>query len=332
MITANSFISDTLNTVDLVIGNFVSTAYANFVQGNSDVITLAFTVYVMFLGYQFLNHQQNFNLSTVTRHILVMVCVYGMIMNWQLYQLFVYNVFTNEPGNIAKVLVNASKPHTAGNIVDALDGVYRAVVNTTMGFFGQVGFTATGIAFLCYGILVFLIGSLLCVFALLLFIYAKMMMAVVLALGPIFILFILWEPTKGMFASWLRTLITLAMIPVVTSAILVLMLSVINVTLPNVNMPPENLQFYGIAPFLGLSLATTLILTQVFRICSTLGGGLSLVSLSAGVAIATSAFHRTGMASASRTAAKLVTEQGKTGKTKNNLRAKHYNRRVVHGK
>lgn len=319
MITANSFILDTLNTVDAVIGNFVNTAYTHFVQANAGMITLLFTVYVMFLGYQFLNHNHHFNLSTVTRHMVVMVCVYGMIMNWQLYQLFVYNVFTNEPGNIAQVLVSSTgKFNAGGNIFDALDGIYTAVINATMGFFGQVGFSATGITFLFYGILVFLIGSLLCVFALLLFIYAKMMMAVALALGPIFIIFILWESTKGMFTSWLRTLITLAMIPVVTSAILVLMLSVINVTLPNVNLPPENLQFYGIAPFLGLNLATTLILTQVFRICSALGGGLTLVSLSAGMAIASSSLQKTGIASAGRTAANW--SQRKARQIKRHLR------------
>lgn len=305
MITSNSFISDTLNTVDSVIGNFVNTAYMHFVQANAEMITLLFTVYVMFLGYQFLNHNHHFNLSMVTKHIVVMVCVYGMIMNWQLYHLFVYNVFTNEPGNISQVLVSSTGEfHATGNIVDALDGIYTSVINATTGFFGQVGFSAAGIAFLFYGILVFLIGNLLCVFALLLFIYAKMMMAVSLALGPIFIIFILWESTKGMFTSWLRTLITLAMIPVVTSAILVLMLSVINVTLPNVSLPPENLQFYGIAPFLGLSLATALILTQVFRICSALGGGLTLVSLSAGMAIASSSLQKTGIASAGRAATK----------------------------
>lgn len=88
-----------------------------------------------------------------------------------------------------------------------------------------------------------------CVFALLLFVYAKMMMAIALALGPIFILFYLWDATKGLFAAWLRKLITIALVPIVTSAILVLMLSVINVILPQLNVPANEMQFYGIAPF-----------------------------------------------------------------------------------
>ncbi len=301
MITVNSFVSETLNTVDAVIGNLVHGAYVNFIQANAGMITLMFTVYVMFLGYQFLNHQHHFNMSNVMRHLIIMTCVYGMVMNWQLYQLFVYNIFTNEPGNIAQVLVSsAGHFQTGGSITDSLDGIYAAILNASTGFWSQIGFSASGMAFVLYGVIVFVIGSLMCVFALLLFIYAKMMMAVLLALGPIFILFFVWDATKGLFTAWLNTLITLALIPVVTSAILMLMLSVINVTLPKVNVPPESLQFYGIAPFLGLSLATTLILSQVFRICSSLGGGIALASLSAGAGIAGSALQKSGMAAAGR--------------------------------
>lgn len=304
MITANSFFTDTLHTVDNVIGHFVNTAYVNFIQAHAGLITLLFTVYVMFLGYQFLSHSHHFNLSVVTKHIIVMLCVYALIMDWHLYNLFVYNIFTNEPGNIAEVLINSSAKYQSGeNIAQALDGIYAAMMGAAKGFFGQTSFSAAGAAFLLYGLLVFIIGSLMCVVALLMFIYAKMMMAVVLALGPVFILFILWGPTKGMFSAWLNQLITIALVPIVTSAVLSLMLSVIDVTLPAMKGPAEDLQFYGIAPFLGLSVATTLILSQVFRICSSLGGGIALASLSAGAHIVNSGLQKSGMAAVTKSTA-----------------------------
>lgn len=307
MIIVNSFLSSTLNTVDAVIGHFVNTAYTHFIQANAGVITMLFTLYVMLLGYQFLHHHPHFNLSTVTRHIVVMLCVYGLVMNWQLYHLFIYRIFTEEPAHIADILVNASgKLQSGESIAQALDGIYSATIDAAAGFMGQINFSASGLAFIVYAILVFVIGTLMCVFALLLFIYAKMMMAIALALGPIFILFILWDATKGLFTAWLNKLITIALIPIVTSAILVLMLSVIHVTLPNINQPVDHLQFYGIAPFLGLSLATTMLLAQVFRICSALGSGITLASLSAGAMIATSALQRSGVAGASRFAGNLA--------------------------
>ena len=296
MISINSFFSDTLNTVDAVTTNFVNSTYVNFVSANSHLITLLFTVYVMMLGYRFFSHTHHADLNLISKHLIVMSCVYAMVMNWNLYNLFVYNIFTNEPGNVAQILVNSSGGLPAGtSIASALDKIYEAIINATSGFFGQISFSTSGLAFILYGILVFLIGTALCVVALLLFIYAKMMMAVALALGPLFILFFLWECTRAIFGAWLRTLITLAFIPIVTSAILVLMLSVINVTLPSISQPPQDLQFYGIAPFLTLSLATTLLLSQVFRICSALGGGITLASLSAGVGLASDALYHSGV-------------------------------------
>lgn len=301
MITVHSFFSDTLNTVDAVIGDFVSIAYSNFVQANTEVITLLFTLYVMFIGYQFLFQPHHYNLSRVIRHMVVMLSVYGLVMNWELYHLFVYQIFTKEPGNIAHIMMSsANQFQLGGNINEALNGIYDAVIKATMEFFGQMGFSASGVAFVIYGLLVFIIGTLMCVFALLLFIYAKMMMALALALGPIFLLFILWEPTKGLFSAWLNQLITLALIPIITSAILVLMLSLIHITLPNIDQPISNLQFYGIAPFLGLSLATTLILSQVFRVASSLGGGIALASVSAGAVIVSSALQKSGLSALAR--------------------------------
>jgi type IV secretion system protein VirB6 len=301
MISVSNFFSGTLNTVDAVIGNFVSLAYEHFIQANAEVITLLFTFYIMVLGYRFLNHDHHFNMSHITRHLMVMLIVYGMVMNWHLYNVFVYKIFTVEPGNIAKILVDAAGAAPSDtSIAEAVDAMYKAIVDATMGFFGQASLSGAGIAFLIYGGLVFAIGSVVCVFALLLFIYAKMMMAVVLALGPIFILFFLWDSTKEMFGAWLRQLITLAFIPIVTSAILVLMLSVIHVTLPNISQPAESMQFYGVAPFLGLSLATAMILAQVLSICSALAGGITLRGLSSGMGIAKNALEASGVASVGR--------------------------------
>lgn len=291
MSTVHAFVSGTLATVDAVIGNFVQMAYQHFIQGNATFITLLFTVYVMFIGYRILLAPSNMPASTIIRQMILMLCVYGLLMNWKLYHLFVYRIFTEEPGNITKVLIG----HTGhANIADSLDDIYATICQVSAGLWGQINFSAAGIAFIVYAALVFFIGNLMCVFALLLFIYAKMMMAIALALGPLFILFILWEPTKGIFTAWLNTLITTALIPIITSAILILMLSVIHTTLPQMKVPADQLLFYSIAPFLSLSIATTMLLSQVFRICSAFGGGITLASLSTGAMIVREALQRTG--------------------------------------
>src|SRR3990167_413265 len=97
MITASTFFSGTINTVDAVIGNFVNSAYTHLIQANSGIITLLFTFYVMLLGYQFLSHKHHFNMMVMVQHLITMLIVFGMVMNWRFYHLLVYNIFTNEP-------------------------------------------------------------------------------------------------------------------------------------------------------------------------------------------------------------------------------------------
>ena len=295
MITVDTFFSGTLATVDTVIGQFVQQAYSHFVQANATVITLLFTFHIMLLGYRFLTHTHHLNLSTMMRHLVVMLSVFGLVMRWDLYNLFVYNIFTNEPAYITQMLVGSSSQ--SQTIAQTLDSLYELVIKTTLALLGQVNFSMAGIAFIIYAGIVYVAGNLLCVIALLIFIYAKMMMAVALALGPLFILFILWQPTQGLFSAWLGKLITLALIPVVTTAVLMLMLTVVNVTLPPLQQPPENIQFYGIAPFIGLALTTSFILTHVFKICSALGGGITISSLSDGIKHASNVLSKSGLTS-----------------------------------
>lgn len=313
MISASTFFTDTFNTVDAVIGNFVNLAYVNFIQANLEMITLLLTVYIMFLGYRFLNHGHHFGMHQIMRHLIVMLVVYGLVMRWDLYNTFIYNIFTNEPGNIAKIMIDSAGSTTGGtSITQALDSIYQSIIDAAMGFFGQINFSASGIAFFFYGILIFLIGMTMCIFALLLFIYAKMMMAIIVALGPLFILFYLFDTTKNLFGAWLQQLITIALIPIITSAILVLMLSVIHVTLPNLNQPIEHMQFYGIAPFLGLSLATAMILSQVLKICSSLGSGLTLDGLSKGASISNDSLKYSGISTASQKTKSALTARSKS--------------------
>jgi len=328
MIIASSFLTSTLGTVDAVIGTFVKTTYLNLIQANSETITLLFTLYIIFQGYRFVSHTETADLATIMRQLVAMLCVYALIMRWDLYNIFIYNIFTNEPGNIAKVLVQSSGQMESGSsIYQALDNIYSLVVDSSKKLFGLASLSRDGLCFIVYGILVFVIGTVMCVIALLLFIYSKMVMAIGLALGPLFILSILFEATKGLFTAWINKLITTALIPVVTSAILVLMLSVIKVTLPEMEHAPEASQFSGIAPFLGLSLATALILSQVLSICSSLGGGITLAGLSKGLDLAKSALEKSGMNAAGRKAVSL-SKQG-MGQVKQGMQRRKAEREIL---
>jgi type IV secretion system protein VirB6 len=307
-LSAHSFVTDTLTAVDNVINHFVQTVYLQLVQQHSGTLMLLCTLYILLLGYRFAMHTLSTDLSTMSRHLIVLTVVYGLIMNWPLYHLFIYNIFTNEPGYVAQIVVNSSGQFTPGEtIAQALNHVYSAGMEAARQLFNAYSIQL----FFC-SVIVVCFTFLCCLTALGLLIYAKLAMAIGLALGPLFLPFILWESTRGWFVSWLRKLFNLALIPIVTASILALMLSVMNLVLPDLNQQAVkgNPNFFTITLFGGLSLITAFLLKQSLSIASSLSGGVTLAALSHVGSMVSSTLSATGMSAAARAAGKGLKSAG----------------------
>ncbi|BBB14778.1 Legionella vir homologue protein [Candidatus Rickettsiella viridis] len=308
-LSVNTFITDTLSAVDQTIEGFVHNVYQQFLQQYGYALTLLCTVYILVLGYRFTLHTLSADFNTLNRHILVLLMVYGLIINWSLYQLFIYNIFTNEPNHIAQIIVNASNHQftTDKTIAEALNQVYGIGMSAA----GKLLSSFTIQKFLC-AILVIIFTFLCSLTALALLIYAKLAMAIGLALGPLFLPFMLWESTRGWFVSWLQKLFNFSLIPIITASILSLMLSLINLVLPDLNQ--QALQgapdFFTVGLFGGLSLVTAFLLKQSLSIASSLSGGLTLSALGQIGSMVKSALNTTGVNSAARLTGKGLKSAG----------------------
>ncbi|TLY48698.1 MAG: type IV secretion system protein [Gammaproteobacteria bacterium] len=305
--SAQSFITDTLTAVDSVIGHYVQTVYLQLALQYNSTLLLLCTFYILLLGYRFSMHTLSADFSTISRHLMVLCIVYGLITNWSLYQLFVYNIFTNEPGHIAQVIVHSSNPLTSDeSIAQALNQVYSTGMDASKKLF------TSGIKLFFCSIFIFAFTFLCCLTALGLLIYAKLAMAIALALGPIFLPFVLWESTRGWFVSWLRKLFNFALIPIVTASILSLMLSVMDLVLPDLNRQASqgNPDFFTMGLFGGLSLVTAFLLKQSLPIASSLSGGFTLAALGQVGNMVSSALKATGMNAAGRLAGKGIKAVG----------------------
>jgi type IV secretion system protein VirB6 len=307
-INATSFFTDTINAVDQMIGNFVQTAYEHLIQNNEALITLLFTFYIMWIGYRILTHTLKGDLMSLTRHLGLMLVVYSLLLSWQLYNQFFYNIFTNEPQIIASVMTNSTGQ--GGSIDTVLNNVFNATLMAGGDLFAHTQWNHILPAIL--GIIVLLGGSILCLAALALFIYAKVGMAIALALGPIFLCFFLFEPTKGFFNKWLNKLITFALFPIVISCILAFFLSLVNAVLPQIQVPAAVQGFKDISVFTGLCFVSFYFLWQVPSIAASLGGGMSLGGLREGV----QSVESVGSAAAAPITATAAASRAVTGKVR----------------
>lgn len=297
-INTDTFITDSLNTVDTVINHFVHASFTNLVQNNHGVITLCMTLYIVWLGYRFMMHSLPMDLNTVNRLVLLII-VYALVTQWNLFYTFIYNIFTNEPGEIMKSM--STQDGTAGSgVYKGLNAVYSQGMKAAWMLFGKGGnFTFDSIRMYFFGFLVVMATCAGCLIALAYIIYAKMAVAIMIFLAPIFLLFLLWESTRELFNKWLQTTLNYALIPVIVCGILMMILSVINETLPGLSMISQN-NFLGIIPFIGLMLISALLFTQVPNIASALGGGIALTGISAAVPMAQQTLKMSGVTSSAK--------------------------------
>lgn len=290
-ISPTAIFDSTLQVVDQSIGDFVHKAYTSLVQGNETTITMAFTFYIVLLGYRVITHSASGDLASLTRHGVVMLSVYGLIMSWSLYNMFIYNIFTGEPTYINGVLVSAAGAPTAQTPAQALDAIYNAGVKAASQLFGMADLS--NVQYAIYALIVWLVTFLSCVYALGLLIYAKLALAVGLALGPLFLIFILWEGTKGLFESWIKKLVNFALVPIITTCILMLMLSIENSTLGTLKPDSSGLlTFETMGPYICISIANLLLLVQVLPIAASLSGGISLAAIGTATDMARDSFRK----------------------------------------
>lgn len=133
------------------------------------------------------------------------------------------------------------------------------------------------------GYAVLIAGGILTLFVAYIFILAKMSIAALLAIGPIFIFFITFESTKKFFDQWAGQIMTFIFTIVLTSVVLKLIVFSIQGYLVKTNSLVANPDTYPtidqIVPIIIFSAIATMLLRQVSSMASALGGGIAISTL-----------------------------------------------------
>jgi len=276
-INQHSAITDILQTVDSITVDMVAHGYQQLVQGYSSAILTCLTLFTMFSIYR----MKIGRLSTeaCSQQLLKMLFFYLLATNWGVFYTLIFNVFTNEPANITKVLVS-STGHLGmhQSTATALDQVFDQGMAQASALFGMVSWNMSAFAYILGGIIVFLATGALTLIALAMIVYAKIGLALVLFLAPLFCLFPLFETTRGWFDSWMRQCLNFALIPILVCGVLMILLSIANETLVplKADITRGTPGMTAVVMYGALGFITAWILKQVYSKAAALSGGFAL--------------------------------------------------------
>ena len=175
------------------------------------VLTILLTLYVAFFAISLMIGRSNLNVRAMIPKMMTLGLVLTFATSFAAYQSFFWNIFISGPDWLAGVLTGTGRGTGADSsatlvFAQKLDVVFQAVqqVGTTQANIDA--FSPPGMMWM--GALLLLLGTVG------ILVTARIGLALLLAVGPIFVVLALFTGTRGLFTGWLKALVMLALTPI----------------------------------------------------------------------------------------------------------------------
>ncbi len=213
-----------LRAVDCIAGESVAAAFGRLFGANGGLapaLTVLLTLYIAFFAFSLLTGRSRIGISALTPRMLTLGLVLTFATSWVAYSQVLWNLTIGAPDQIAGILMGA-KGSATQMFADRMDMVFAAIADASSS--GQAAqaqaqqaaqgtaqaaasgsFTPANLMWLAA--LMLLLGTVGVL------VTARIALAVLLAVGPVFVVFALFGGTRGLTAGWLRGLVLTAVTP-----------------------------------------------------------------------------------------------------------------------
>lgn len=212
-----------LGSVDCNVLNMVETGYGSLAQPGSAVsaaLTLLLTLYIGVMGFRLMVGHAPLRVGDLTLTLLKIGVVLVLATSWPTYQQLVFDTLFRGPEQLAGGMMQALQPSGSifrRNPFDSLQIAYdelqrsaaffsQRVIGLASPFQGGAAFGALALNTAALTMLLTTLGTVLA---------AKIVLGLLLALGPVFVAFLLFDATRGLFEGWLRASIAFALVPLI---------------------------------------------------------------------------------------------------------------------
>lgn len=283
-------IAEALKVVDCVSANAAATTFGRLFGpsgGLGTALTLLLTLYVGLLAINLLTGRSRLGLNMLTPRMLALGMVLTFSTSWIAYQSVVWTLLTGAPDQIASIMTGDPGSATAA-FANRLDAVFAAVAsaaemaNTPAAVSPVTGITPAPAqaAGWTAGDVLWLAALLLLLGTVGVLLVARIALAALLAVGPVFIVLALFRGTHGLFTGWLKGAVMFAVVPLFTVLIGGAALALLAPIVTDLNSGTISMRA-AVTMFLGASVYVAL-MVLVLKVSGTIVAGWRLGGRSAG--------------------------------------------------
>lgn len=272
-------VAASLRAVDCIANQVTTDTFGRlFAPGGSmvPVLTLLLTLYVAFFAISLLLGRSNLGVRALIPRMITLGLVLTFATSWLAFQAVFLNLAIGGPDWIATVATGAEGSATTV-FADKLDVVFAAIQQASQGQEGDVSaFSPAGIMWL--GAMLLLLGTVGVL------VTARIALAVLVALGPIFVVMALFEGTRGLFAGWLKGVVMLALTPVFAVIGGSVMLEIAVPVLGALSSAPGQINAQAAMAFFLIGAVHCALMVMVIKVAGTMVGGWTVFGLARGKA------------------------------------------------
>nr|WP_281346881.1 type IV secretion system protein [Sphingorhabdus profundilacus] len=281
----------------------VQAGYANLLGPGSVfgyALTIALTIYVAIVGYRLIFGRSSLSMGEMAPRMLLIGAVLALTSNWATYQILVYDVLTDGPQEIVNAVnPSAGQSSSVNQRVDMLSGRMVDLADAWTEFDARPEniapdeakdaaalppTTAAGITAIIapkdsLGPNMLMLSALLLVLASAgVLVVAKIILGLLLLLGPIFAVLGLFSVTRGLTLGWARAAVLMAVIPVMAIMTAAGATALIEPVLTEMYVSANQgiFSLRAALTILVIVLITVAVSVQLFRIGRTIVGGWTL--------------------------------------------------------
>lgn len=241
-------------------------------------------VYVLLMGWRFISGQVEEPILDTIKRFMKIAIVGGLAIELTNYNEYFFELFFKGPDYIAGVLSGNS---TDTQQLSSLDSVFSQMWEVGEKFWEKGGVFKGNPSMYLVAIFIFLSAVILVGLSCGYILISKVVIIILLALAPIFIMSMLWEATKKYFDTWVSLLVHYGLLYIIIICINVFLIKAYQSVLTSVSSQlADGVKIENIVPLFVLTFLGGWLVIKASQFASHFVGGVSLSDLGVGRGVA----------------------------------------------
>ncbi len=269
-------IGASLRGVDCAANAMAEAAFNRlFTEGGflGPTLTIVLTLFVAVLGFALMTGRTRIGLASLTPRMVTLVAVITFATSWFVFQSVFWNLAVLGPDSIATGLMGTDGSATT-IFADKLDAVMLSLMQASGGdamdantsIFSPPGLLWSGGTMLLLGTVGVLATT-------------KIALAILMGIGPIFIVMALFNGTRGLFIGWLKGVVMMAMAPLFAVLGGSLMLELAIPVLSSLASSPGEIDVRPAMAFFMIGAVHLALMFMILKVLSTMVSGWTVFGL-----------------------------------------------------